>query len=110
MWEQIQSNKRKSVVLVIAMAFVLLVLGYIIGESVGQGVGILGIFAAFILWVVLSLVAYFKGDNILLAVSGAKKIEKDDHPESSPGPHDSRYLFKRFITLMDEWKAAHAKV
>ena len=32
------------------------------------------------------------------------------HPESSPGPHDSRYLFKRFIDLMDEWKAAHAKV
>ncbi len=81
MREQIQSNKRKSVVLVVAMAFVLLVLGYIIGESVGQGVGILGILAAFMLWVVLSLVAYFKGDSILLAVSGAKKIEKDDHPE-----------------------------
>ena len=81
MWEQIQSNKRKSVVLVVAMALVLLVLGYIIGESVGQGVGILGIFAAFMLWVVLSLVAYFRGDSILLAVSGAKKIEKDDHPE-----------------------------
>ena len=32
------------------------------------------------------------------------------HPESSPGPHDSRYLFERFTTLMDEWKAAHAKV
>ena len=27
------------------------------------------------------------------------------HPESSPGPHDSRYLFKEFITMMD----AHAK-
>ncbi len=27
------------------------------------------------------------------------------HPEASPGPHDSRYLFKRFTTLMD----AHAK-
>lgn len=23
------------------------------------------------------------------------------HPESSPGPHDSRYLFKKFIKLMD---------
>ena len=81
MWEQIQSNKRKTVVLVVAMAFVLLVLGYIIGESVGRGVGILGVFAAFLLWLILSLVAYFKGDNIILAVSGAKKIEKGDHPE-----------------------------
>ena len=24
------------------------------------------------------------------------------HPESSPGPHDSRYLFEEFITLMSE--------
>ena len=32
------------------------------------------------------------------------------HPESSPGPHDSRYLFKRFTKLMDQWKSAHAKV
>jgi len=26
------------------------------------------------------------------------------HPESSPGPHDSRYLFDRFTALMEEWK------
>ena len=26
------------------------------------------------------------------------------HPESSPGPHDSRYLFDRFIALMEEQK------
>jgi carbamoyl-phosphate synthase small subunit len=24
------------------------------------------------------------------------------HPESSPGPHDANYLFKRFIELMDQ--------
>jgi carbamoyl-phosphate synthase small subunit len=27
------------------------------------------------------------------------------HPESSPGPHDSRYLFERFIDLMEKTKA-----
>ncbi len=26
------------------------------------------------------------------------------HPESAPGPHDSEYLFKRFIELMKEAK------
>lgn len=26
------------------------------------------------------------------------------HPESSPGPHDSRYLFKQFIALIDQSK------
>ncbi len=25
------------------------------------------------------------------------------HPEASPGPHDSRYLFKEFIHMMDEY-------
>ena len=26
------------------------------------------------------------------------------HPEASPGPHDSHYLFKDFVTMMTEWK------
>ncbi|MFO7976308.1 MAG: hypothetical protein R6V12_16935, partial [Candidatus Hydrogenedentota bacterium] len=26
------------------------------------------------------------------------------HPEASPGPHDSRYLFEKFIAAMREWK------
>lgn len=26
------------------------------------------------------------------------------HPEASPGPHDSHYLFKDFVNLMEEWK------
>jgi carbamoyl-phosphate synthase small subunit len=26
------------------------------------------------------------------------------HPEASPGPHDSHYLFKEFTKLMEEWK------
>lgn len=26
------------------------------------------------------------------------------HPEASPGPHDSNYLFKDFRKMMDEWK------
>ena len=26
------------------------------------------------------------------------------HPESAPGPHDSRYLFERFISMMDNFK------
>ena len=26
------------------------------------------------------------------------------HPEASPGPHDSHYLFRQFRSLMEEWK------
>ncbi len=32
------------------------------------------------------------------------------HPEASPGPHDSRYLFEKFTRLMDEYKARRAAV
>ena len=26
------------------------------------------------------------------------------HPEASPGPHDSRYLFGRFVEMMERFK------
>ena len=26
------------------------------------------------------------------------------HPEACPGPHDSRYLFRAFVNLMDAWR------
>jgi len=29
------------------------------------------------------------------------------HPEASPGPHDSHYLFADFVKMMDEWKEGH---
>ncbi len=32
------------------------------------------------------------------------------HPEASPGPHDSRYLFKRFTDLMDRFRNRRASV
>ncbi len=28
------------------------------------------------------------------------------HPEASPGPHDSQYLFGRFVEMMENWKTA----
>jgi carbamoyl-phosphate synthase small subunit len=30
------------------------------------------------------------------------------HPEASPGPHDSRYLFTQFTKMMSEWKRSTA--
>jgi len=26
------------------------------------------------------------------------------HPEASPGPHDSHYLFRDFRKMMEEWR------
>lgn len=82
MWEQIQSNKRKTWFLVFGMAFVLLGLGVAIGEYASPGGGgLLGALVASIIWLVMSSVAWFQGDNILLMMSGAQRIEYEDHPE-----------------------------
>jgi carbamoyl-phosphate synthase small subunit len=33
---------------------------------------------------------------------GLKAFSVQYHPESAPGPHDSRYLFEQFVALMSE--------
>jgi heat shock protein HtpX len=81
MWEQIASNRRKSVFLVLLMALLLAALGWALGEYfVGQGGGAMGVGLAVVIWFIMTLVAYFQGDNIYLTMSGAKNVEKEDLP------------------------------
>ena len=81
MWEQIASNRRKSTSLVVLMALLLSALGWFLGEYfLGQGGGVSGVALAVIIWVIMTLVAYFQGDSIYLAMSGARKVEKQDLP------------------------------
>ena len=79
MWEQIRSNRFRSVILVAGIGILLLLVGYFLGlYFFNSGIG--GLIIALIIWGVLNLVAYFQGDNIMLAVSRARKISRDDHP------------------------------
>ena len=71
MWEQIRSNQIRSAVLVTGMGLLLLLVGYFIGLAFADD-AVLGLVIAIVIWVVMSLVAYFQGDSILLAVSRAK--------------------------------------
>ena len=81
MWEQIAANRHKSAVLVVFMALLLAALGYFLGEYfLGRGGGVSGVVLATVVWIVMTLLAYFQGDNIYLAMSGAKKVEKEDLP------------------------------
>jgi len=81
MWEQIASNKRKSAGLVFVTALLLLLLGFFVGEMyLGEGGGYLGLGLAFIIWGIMSLVAFFQGDRVFLTMSRAKKIAKADLP------------------------------
>jgi heat shock protein HtpX len=77
-WEQIRSNQIRSVVLTIGMGALLILIGYFLGMAFDSA--IVGLVIAILLWVILSLVAYFQGDSILLSISRARKIKPDDHP------------------------------
>ncbi|MCL0095159.1 M48 family metallopeptidase [Dehalococcoidia bacterium] len=79
MWEQIRDNRLKSMVLVATMAGVLLLIGYFLGLAFfGSAMG--GLVVALLVWGIMTAVAFFQGDNIFLAISKAKKIERDDYP------------------------------
>jgi len=77
-WEQIRSNQIRSVVLTIGMGALLILIGYFLGLYFDSAVA--GLVIAILVWAILSLVAYFQGDSILLSMSRAKKIKRDDHP------------------------------
>jgi carbamoyl-phosphate synthase small subunit len=44
----------------------------------------------------------FDGTNEGLSINGERVFSVQYHPEASPGPQDSHYLFARFVALMDE--------
>lgn len=83
MWELIRANQRKSQILFFVMGLCLIILGYLVGSAYfggGEG-GLIGILFAAVLWLILSLVSYFAGSSIVLAVSNAKEVTPEVHPQ-----------------------------
>jgi carbamoyl-phosphate synthase small subunit len=50
-------------------------------------------------------VSLFDGSNCGLKVKDQPVFSVQYHPEASPGPQDSHYLFTRFVAMMEERKA-----
>ncbi len=50
-------------------------------------------------------VSLFDGSNCGLALTDAPVFSVQHHPEASPGPRDSHYLFRQFVQMMDDEKA-----
>jgi carbamoyl-phosphate synthase small subunit len=48
----------------------------------------------------------FDGTNCGVALTDRPAFSVQHHPEASPGPQDSHYLFKRFTDMMDHSKSA----
>jgi len=82
MWELIRANKRNSIFLMAIMAVVLLLLGFIIGMVFfGQEGGFFGLMIATAIWLVLTLISFSSGDQILLAASRAQPVTHEVHPQ-----------------------------
>jgi heat shock protein HtpX len=79
MWEQIRANRWRSVVLTAGMAIILLLIGYLVGYYFLDN-AIIGLIIALVVWGILSLIAFYQGDSLLLGLSRARKIKRDDNP------------------------------
>jgi heat shock protein HtpX len=79
MYKQIDSNKRKSILLIFVFVVFIVLLGWIFSEVSGSGYGPLA--AAAIISLLMALLSYYSGDKIALFTAGAKgPIAKDENP------------------------------
>jgi len=78
MYEQIASNKRKSVLLILFFMAFIFFLAWIFEQLVGMGKG--GLVAAFVIAGIMALVGYYGSDNITLAISHARPVTKEEFP------------------------------
>jgi carbamoyl-phosphate synthase small subunit len=58
-------------------------------------------------WVSLTHLSLFDKSNEGLSIQGKPVFSVQHHPEASPGPQDSHYLFERFVALMEANAKAH---
>lgn len=78
MYQQIDSNKRKTVILITIFIIFVIFLGWLYGEITQTGY--LGLALAVIISFFMTLTSYFAGDKIALSTAGAKEIKKEDNP------------------------------
>jgi len=83
MYEQIRRNRRASWLLMGMVVALLSALGYAIGAAwmggTSGGLGLLGVFG--IVAIAWSVIGYYTGDRLVLAVSGARQVTHDDAPQ-----------------------------
>ncbi len=79
MYSEIDSNKRKTNLLILIFVVFVIAIGWAFNEFMGYGYG--AVVFAMIIAITMSLTGYYKGDKIALKSTKAKQIEKKDHPK-----------------------------
>ena len=80
LFDHIDSNRRRSVLLILGNVVLLCVIGGVLGAALGT-VPWVGIAIAAGIGVVMGLVAWGQGSSIMLAVAGAQEVEGTEDPE-----------------------------
>ena len=77
MYSEITKNKRKTIFLIAIFAIIVILLGWCLGYYWGDpGVGII---IATVMATIMTLVGYFRGDTVSLAVAKAKPATREEH-------------------------------
>lgn len=79
MYNQIDSNKRKSVLLMVLFIAIIIGLGYLFDVTLNRAGTYIGVFYAIVFSLLMTTVSYFQGDKIALWSSGAKPITKEEN-------------------------------
>jgi heat shock protein HtpX len=79
LYSQIDSNKRKTVALVVGFLMFFIVLGGAVGV-VAETSGIAMSVIFFVISIFVSVFSYYKSDSIVLRISGAKEASQTDYP------------------------------
>ncbi len=79
MWQQISSNKRKTVIFAAIMFIIFVVFMGLVGLYIFGDI-VFGLILGIVVWIIMCLVSYFSGDKIFLSSAGAFKIKKEDAP------------------------------
>lgn len=73
-YEQVDLNKRRSVLVVVLFAIFVAVVVYLLGKAFGYGSGLIGF--ALVISGLSSLGGYYWGDKVILTLSGARPADK----------------------------------
>ncbi|MFA5076175.1 MAG: M48 family metalloprotease [Patescibacteria group bacterium] len=78
MYNQIDSNKHKTILLMIIFVVLILFLGWIFGQLYDYGYA--GLIIAALISLAMTLTSYYQGDKVALWTAGAQAITKEDNP------------------------------
>jgi heat shock protein HtpX len=81
MWEQILANRRRSAVLIVGMAVILLLIGFTGGELIAPDAGAVGLLLALLVWGGMMLAYFTSAESILMHGAYARELKRDDSPQ-----------------------------